>query len=116
MSPVRRAGVPASLALTLALGLSACGGGQAATPETVPPIPASPPQVDPTPLHHGTAAAAPAPATAASVAHGASIQFAAHEVEEEIERKAAMGFLGGPVTWALLVLLALIVVYVIATQ
>ena len=33
MSPVRRAGVPASLALTLALGLSACGGGQAATPE-----------------------------------------------------------------------------------
>ena len=89
--------------------------GQAATPETVPPIPASTPHVDPTPLHHGTAAAAPAPATAASVAHGASIQAAAHEVEEEIERKAAMGFLGGPITWALLVLLALIVIYVIAT-
>ena len=90
--------------------------GQAATPETIPPVTIpEPPRIDPTPLHHGTAAPAPGPATAASVSHGASIQAAAHEVEEEIERKAAVGFLGGPVTWGLLLLLALIVVYVIAT-
>lgn len=31
---MRRAGIPASLTLTLALGLSACGGGQADTPES----------------------------------------------------------------------------------
>jgi carbon monoxide dehydrogenase subunit G len=44
-----------------------------------------------------------------------TIQEAAHEVEEEVEAKAAMGFLGGPVVWGLLVMLALLFVYVIAT-
>lgn len=90
--------------------------GQAAAPETVPPIdPVATPRVDPVPLHHGTAAGAPHPATAASVAPGASIQSLAHEVEEEVEREAAVGFLGGPTVWGLLVILALLFVYVIAT-
>lgn len=45
----------------------------------------------------------------------ASIQHLAHEVEEEVEREAAAGFLGGPIVWALLVMLALLLVYIIAT-
>jgi hypothetical protein len=93
--------------------------GQAATPETVPPLrapdPVETPRVDPAPLHHGTAASAPRPATAAAVAPGASIQALAHEVEEEVEREAAVGFLGGPIVWGLLVILALLFVYLIAT-
>jgi hypothetical protein len=32
-------------------------------------------------------------------------------MEEEVEAKAAMGFLGGPIVWALLVILALLLVY-----
>jgi carbon monoxide dehydrogenase subunit G len=43
------------------------------------------------------------------------VEEVAHEVEEEVEEKAAMGFLGGPIVWALLVILALLLVYVIAT-
>jgi carbon monoxide dehydrogenase subunit G len=66
-------------------------GGQAVGPEIVPPA---------------AVAAAPHPHT---------IQEAAHEVEEEVEAKAAMGFLGGPIVWGLLVILALLFVYVIAT-
>ena len=89
--------------------------GQAAGPEFVPPAAASTPRVDVSPLHHGTAAPAPEPATTFSNAPGASIEAAAYEMEEEVERKAAAGFLGGPIVWGLLVLLALIVVYVIAT-
>lgn len=45
--------------------------------------------------------------------HG--IQDVAQEVEEEVETKAAMGFLGGPMVWGLLVILALLLVYVFAT-
>jgi len=40
-----------------------------------------------------------------------NVEHAAHEVEEEVEAKAAMGFLGGPIVWALLVILALLLVY-----
>jgi hypothetical protein len=87
--------------------------GQAATPETYRPYRRPRRVWTPRRFIKGTADAAPA--TAASVAHGASIQTAAHDVEEEIERRAAAGFLGGPISWALLVLLALIVIYVIAT-
>jgi hypothetical protein len=36
-------------------------------------------------------------------------------VEDAIERRAAVGFLGGPMVWGLLVLLVLIAIYVIAT-
>jgi carbon monoxide dehydrogenase subunit G len=43
------------------------------------------------------------------------IEDAMQEAEEEVEAKAAMGFLGGPITWGLLVILALLLVYVIAT-
>jgi carbon monoxide dehydrogenase subunit G len=43
------------------------------------------------------------------------VEEVAHEVEEEVEEKAAMGFLGGPFVWGLLVILALLLVYVIAT-
>jgi carbon monoxide dehydrogenase subunit G len=93
--------------------------GQAAAPETVPPIgvqaPPGPPRVDVEPLHHGTASAAVPPPTAASAAPGAGVQHLAHEVEEEVEREAAAGFLGGPIVWGLLVILALLFVYVIAT-
>jgi hypothetical protein len=59
----------------------------------------------------GARAAADAPA--AEPVHG--IGEAVHEVEEEVEAKAAMGFLGGPTVWGLLVILALLLVYVIAT-
>ena len=87
--------------------------GQAAPPETLPPV--GSPRADAAPLHHGVSAAAAKPADAASQAPGASIQHLAHEVEEEIEREAAIGFLGGPTVWGLLVILALLAVYVIAT-
>jgi carbon monoxide dehydrogenase subunit G len=94
-------------------------GGQAAAPESVPPVVASTPRadvaVDATPMHHGTAASVVPPATAHANAPGHTIQEAAHEVEEEVEAKAAMGFLGGPIVWGLLVILALLFVYVIAT-
>lgn len=40
-----------------------------------------------------------------------SVEHAAQEMEEEVEAKAAMGFLGGPIVWALLVILALLLVY-----
>ena len=92
--------------------------GQAAGPETVPPLGsgmAEPPRVEMSPLHHGTGTRAPAPATADSNAPGASIQSLAREAEQEVEREAAVGFLGGPIVWALLVILVLLFVYVIAT-
>lgn len=70
----------------------------------------------------GEAAAAPETAEAApeSVAHRIEevvheVEDAVHDVEQEVEVKAAMGFLGGPIVWALLVILALLLVYVIAT-
>jgi len=53
------------------------------------------------------------PATAATNSPGHAIQEAAHEAEEEVEAKAAMGFLGGPTVWGLLVILALLFVYAI---
>jgi len=94
--------------------------GQASPPESVPPIPtpgapAQPVRAEPTPLHHGTTAAAAAPATAATNAPGASIQDMARGVEQEVEREAAVGFLGGPIVWGLLTILVLLGVYLIAT-
>jgi carbon monoxide dehydrogenase subunit G len=86
--------------------------GQAAAPETI--LPAATPRVGVSPMHHGTAASAVPPATAETNASGASIGHLAHEVEEEIEREAAVGFLGGPIVWGLLVILALLFLYVIA--
>jgi carbon monoxide dehydrogenase subunit G len=85
--------------------------GQAAAPETVPPV--SPQNVEVSPLHHGTAARVVPPATAETNSPGHIIQEAAHEVEEEVEKKAAMGFLGGPIVWGLLVILALLFVYAV---
>lgn len=92
--------------------------GQAARPETVPPLDsgmAEPPRVGMSPLHHTSGPTAPAPATVETNAPGASIQALAREAEQEVEREAAMGFLGGPMVWGLLVILALLFVYVIAT-
>ena len=43
------------------------------------------------------------------------VEEVAREVEEEVEAKAAMGFLGGPIVWGLLVILALLLVYAVAT-
>ncbi len=59
-------------------------------------------------------------AVAAPTAHHAEglveeVEEVAREVEEEVEAKAAVGFLGGPYVWGLLVILALLLVYVIAT-
>jgi hypothetical protein len=56
----------------------------------------------------------------AAPAHGIGevvheVEEVVHEVEEEVEARAAMGFLGGPIVWGLLVILALLLVYVIAT-
>jgi carbon monoxide dehydrogenase subunit G len=42
------------------------------------------------------------------------VEEVAREVEEEVEAKAAVGFLGGPYVWGLLVILALLLVYVFA--
>jgi len=41
----------------------------------------------------------------------AEVEEVAREVEQEVEAKAAMGFLGGPIVWGLLVILALLLVY-----
>ena len=57
----------------------------------------------------------PASEVSAAVDAPGTFQHFAHEVEEEVEREAAVGFLGGPIVWALLVMLALLFVYVIAT-
>lgn len=42
------------------------------------------------------------------------VEEVAREVEEEVEGKAAIGFLGGPYVWGLLVILALLLVYGLA--
>jgi carbon monoxide dehydrogenase subunit G len=39
------------------------------------------------------------------------VEEVAREVEQEVEAKAAVGFLGGPIVWGLLVILALVFVY-----
>ncbi len=57
---------------------------------------------------------------AADVIHSAEdaahkISDAAHEAEESLERQAAAGTLGGPIVWALLILAAIIVFYLIVT-
>jgi carbon monoxide dehydrogenase subunit G len=88
---------------------------QAATPEMVPPAAVATPRVDVAPLHHGTTASMVPPATAASNAPGASVQDLACDIEQEVEREAAAGFMGGPIVWALLVILVLLGVYAIAT-
>jgi carbon monoxide dehydrogenase subunit G len=85
--------------------------GQTAAPEIVPPV--SPQTVEVNPLHHGTAARIVPPATAETNSPGHIIQEAAHEVEQEVEKKAAMGFLGGPIVWGLLVIVALLFVYAV---
>jgi carbon monoxide dehydrogenase subunit G len=65
-------------------------------------------------------AGAEAPAQIATMAHPPEgivdeVEDIAREVEEEVEGKAAMGFLGGPIVWGLLVILVLLLVYVLAT-
>jgi carbon monoxide dehydrogenase subunit G len=77
------------------------------------PASAAMPQADAAPMHHAEAAAPLAPITAAQAAPGSGVQAAAHEMEEEVERKAAMGFLGGPMVWGLLAILVLLLIYVI---
>jgi carbon monoxide dehydrogenase subunit G len=61
------------------------------------------------------AGAATAPAAgAAGIVH--DVEEVAQEVEEEVEAKAAVGFLGGPIVWGLLVILALLLVYGVAMR
>jgi carbon monoxide dehydrogenase subunit G len=57
----------------------------------------------------GAPADAPPPGTIEEIVQ--DVEHAAQEVEEEVETKAAMGFLGGPIVWGLLVILALLLVY-----
>jgi carbon monoxide dehydrogenase subunit G len=87
--------------------------GQAVEPQAIPPVSAA--RVDVAPLHHGTTAGVVPPATTASRSPGHTIEEAAHEVEEEVEAKAAIGFLGGPIVWGLLIILAVLFVYAILT-
>ena len=61
----------------------------------------------------GAEVEAPPPGTIEEVVQ--DVEHAAHEVEEEVEAKAALGVLGGPIVWGLLVILALLLVYVLAT-
>ena len=61
----------------------------------------------------GGEASAPPPGTIEEIVQ--DVEHVAHEVEEEVEAKAAMGFLGGPIVWGLLAILALLLVYVLAT-
>ena len=49
----------------------------------------------------------------ADAAH--KISDAAHEAEENLEREAAAGTFGGPIVWALLILAAIIIFYLIVT-
>ena len=81
------------------------GNGIAATDVPIMPGQAIPPGATGVPIVEGQAAdiesvpplaAAPATLATAAPAHPHTIQEAAHEVEEEIEAKAAVGFLGGP--------------------
>jgi hypothetical protein len=92
--------------------------GQAAAPETVPPLApmaaSDELRVDPAPLHHGSTAGVVRPATTADNSAGASVQSLAREAEQEIEREAAAGFLGGPIVWGLLLLLVLLLAYTFA--
>ena len=46
--------------------------------------------------------------------HAHTLAEVAHEVEEEVEGKAAIGFLGGPIVWGMLAILAIALVYFIA--
>ena len=82
---------------------AAKAGGGAAEPAGSPVIEESLPTAE-TPI-----AAPPHPDGAVQ-----EVEEVAREVEEEVEAKAAMGFLGGPIVWALLVILALLLVYALA--
>lgn len=70
-----------------------------------------PSPIEPTPI-----AAAPEVIPDAAEREGIveEVEEVAREVEEEVEGKAAIGFLGGPIVWALLVILVLLVVWAIA--
>jgi carbon monoxide dehydrogenase subunit G len=96
-----------STAKKLADQFFACFAAKAAAraPTIVASEPISPAEAAP-PLAEQAGAALDSPGT---------FQHLAHEVEEEVAREAAIGFLGGPIVWALLVMLALLFVYVIAT-
>lgn len=95
--------------------------GEPISPEALRPLaepgdPTATPMPEVVPLHHGTVATPPHPAHVQPIApdpdpHGHTIQEVAHDVEEEVEGKAAVGFLGGPVVWGLLVILGIIAVY-----
>ena len=105
-----------STAKKLADQFFSCLAGKAGASAAAPSAPA--PAVEPS----GAIASAPAVAPAATnspshrvgdVVH--DVEEVAQEVEQEVEKKAAVGFLGGPIVWGLLVILALLFVYVIAT-
>lgn len=110
----KAAGEPAAAPAAADVAATAAVGAPGALPgDTVPPAATGVPEI-------GVAAeAAPAPALDAAPAATApsrleTMSEAAHDLEEEIEFKAASGFLGGPVVWGLLVLAALIAFYVVA--
>jgi len=70
-----------------------------------PPIPGRDPSAG-TPIAGGEAVEPP---------HAHTLAEVAHDIEEEVEGKAAIGFLGGPIVWGLLVILALALIYFVAS-
>ena len=90
-------------------------GGESAEAEAVQPAPAAPEADD---LAHRAADALSGgihavEETVSHVAH--DVSEAAHHAEEELEKRAAAGMLGGPFVWGLLALIAVIVVLWIAS-
>jgi carbon monoxide dehydrogenase subunit G len=71
---------------------------------------------DASPMVEGSLPPAETPIAAAPHPDGVveGVEEVAREVEEEVEAKAAVGFLGGPYVWGLLVILALLLVYGLA--
>jgi len=68
------------------------------------------------PMVEGSLPPAETPIAAAPHPDGVveEVEEVAREVEEEVEAKAAVGFLGGPYVWGLLVILALLLVWGLA--
>lgn len=83
-------------------------GGQAVPPEMNPPVSVAPGAVQSASMSMG----GEPEGFIEEAAH--EIQEAAYEVEEEVEEKAAVGFLGGPIVWGLLAILAVLFVAAVA--
>ena len=82
--------------------------------EPIPPAATGVPIVEPAASTASSAPAASAPRQSEQLSSGASVESLARDANREIKREAAVGFLGGPIVWALLVILVLLAFYVFA--